>query len=241
MTCEERKDLILEYAAGALSPAEHDELRAHLVSGCPSCAGALAEAEATLAHLPLALPGDAPPKSARDRLMQRVLASPGSSSPAGPASRSRADGRTLLAIFGALAALIMLVVTIQYQRRDERSRAIVNMLNSKDVQYVALAPEVDQPNASGRVVYDHDHRRWHVSVFNLKPLSAEQAYQLWFIMPDRDPVPASVIGVDKDGNGSALVDISPYLKNISAAAITIEKAGGDSAPHGKPQLVGKVQ
>ena len=74
MNCGERKDLLLLYAAGALDEREGEELRAHLLSGCPRCAGHLAEARATLAHLPLALDPVAPPASVRERLMERVAA-----------------------------------------------------------------------------------------------------------------------------------------------------------------------
>ncbi len=72
MTCEERQDQILLYAAEALEPAERDEVRSHLGSGCPRCAGSLAEAEAILAHLPLALEPVAPSRELRARLLERI-------------------------------------------------------------------------------------------------------------------------------------------------------------------------
>jgi hypothetical protein len=53
--CAERRDTILLYAAGVLDAGECGGLREHLAGGCPTCAGYLAEAEATLAMLPMGL------------------------------------------------------------------------------------------------------------------------------------------------------------------------------------------
>lgn len=52
MTCSDRRDQILLYAAGQLDPAEADALRA---------------------HLPLAIPLESPSPASRERLMQRIL------------------------------------------------------------------------------------------------------------------------------------------------------------------------
>jgi hypothetical protein len=73
-----------EYALGLLDGPEAAELRAHLAGGCPRCAAALAEAEAALAQLPLALPPVAPPGAARARLLARLPAreAPAASKPA---------------------------------------------------------------------------------------------------------------------------------------------------------------
>jgi anti-sigma-K factor RskA len=89
MTCDERKDLLMLYAAGALDPGESDAIGAHLASGCPRCAGGLVEAEAVLGHLPLVLPPVRPPARVRDDLLRRVAASPRRLPAAVPASLHR--------------------------------------------------------------------------------------------------------------------------------------------------------
>jgi anti-sigma-K factor RskA len=99
---------MLLYAADALDEAERGALRAHLASGCPRCAGALAEAQATVAHLPMALDQHLPPADARDRLMRRVVADAASSRSAGPAGRARGIWLTL----GAAAAVVLVVVGV---------------------------------------------------------------------------------------------------------------------------------
>ena len=45
MKCEKRRDLILLDSIGALDRTTHEEVRAHLATGCATCAGYLAEAD----------------------------------------------------------------------------------------------------------------------------------------------------------------------------------------------------
>jgi anti-sigma-K factor RskA len=72
LTCDERKDLLLLYASDVLDTAEATELRTHLQTGCPVCAGFLAEAQALLASVPLGLDRVDPPAHLKSRLMQRI-------------------------------------------------------------------------------------------------------------------------------------------------------------------------
>lgn len=72
MTCGQRHENMLCYLSGTLDEAEAAELRAHLAEGCPRCIGALAEARATLQHLPLLLEPVPPGSQARQRLLERL-------------------------------------------------------------------------------------------------------------------------------------------------------------------------
>src|ERR1700712_2780529 len=72
MTCAERRDLMPEYILGVLDAAEQAEVRAHLSTGCPECAGALAEAESSVASLAMSLPDVMAPTGLRDRLMNEL-------------------------------------------------------------------------------------------------------------------------------------------------------------------------
>jgi len=74
MSCEERAEQILEYAADGLEVPEREAVARHLATGCPRCAGALAEAEAALAQLALSLAPVAPAPEVRVRLLARVEA-----------------------------------------------------------------------------------------------------------------------------------------------------------------------
>lgn len=68
---------MLLYLVDALDLGEQDELRAHLESECPRCAVYLAEAEATIAHLAMAITPVQPRPEIRQRLMQRVKSQSG--------------------------------------------------------------------------------------------------------------------------------------------------------------------
>ena len=86
----------------ALEASERESIRAHLSSGCPTCTAALAEAEATLAKIPLSLRMEQPSPQVRDRLMQRVLATKS----AGASRSTRLDAghpwRTMIALAACL-------------------------------------------------------------------------------------------------------------------------------------------
>lgn len=72
MNCGQRQENMLSYLSGTLEESEAAELRSHLAEGCPRCIGALAEARATLQHLPLLLEPVPPASHARERLLKRL-------------------------------------------------------------------------------------------------------------------------------------------------------------------------
>jgi len=80
MKCDQLEDLILFHAGGAADTVESRTVLEHLSSGCPRCAGRLAEAEAALALLPLAVDPVTPSPDVKRRLMVKVAASPRASS-----------------------------------------------------------------------------------------------------------------------------------------------------------------
>src|SRR3954466_5179930 len=84
MTCDERRDAVFLYAADQLEPGERESVRAHLSGGCPRCSGTLAEAEAVLASIPLALEPVKPGADTKDKLMARGGAPPAASDAAAP-------------------------------------------------------------------------------------------------------------------------------------------------------------
>jgi len=72
VTPEEYLELIPLYAAGALSPAEAQDVRGFLDSGDPQATRLLHESQATFARLATALPPIDPPAHLKQKLMQRV-------------------------------------------------------------------------------------------------------------------------------------------------------------------------
>ena len=236
MTCDDRRDLLLLYAADpdSLGADEREAVRAHLAGGCPQCAASLAEAQATLAHLPLALDVGPPlPAGVKGRLMERIASGPpvtGWRAFIGPAR---------------VAAAVLVAVGLTYWVMRAQVRALrqeVATLRSPDLQMVSLAGQPTQPeHARGRVLWDRSRNLWHVSVFDLKPLPVGKTYELWFITPDQRKVPAGTFDVNRDGHATLVVSVPANLGGVALAAVTDEPAGGVDQPTGAVQLVGAVK
>jgi hypothetical protein len=128
LDCENYKDDLLLYAAGALDAQEAEPVRRHLAGGCPACAGALAEAQATLALLAMTLPLESPPPALGDELMRRVATDV---KPAGRISPATAPVPAAagipwwmqLAIPSAIAASIAAALTIFFAVRIQNRAA----------------------------------------------------------------------------------------------------------------------
>ncbi|HEX8525338.1 MAG TPA: anti-sigma factor [Tepidisphaeraceae bacterium] len=224
---------MLPYLADALDASEAADLRAHLASGCPICAGALAEAQATFAHVGRALAPVAPPADAWHRLEKRVK---DSQPPPLTLERPR---RMRLVMTGAIAAAFgaLLSAAVLYLPAREKAK----LVDSRDVRLVSLSSQDVQPQARGRIFWDKQKNTWHVYVFDLKPPPPGKEYELWFITTDSKKVPAGMLTVDKAGKGSTVVAVPQNLGPLALAAITDEPAGGVQQPTGSIQLAGEVK
>lgn len=238
MTCEERKDLMLLYVTDALDAAEAAEVRAHLATGCPACAGSLAEAHAILAHIPLATDRVAPPSSAKEKLMNRISGAERGPIPM-PTTRPARSGVGRMIFASAIAACIGALIVGATLWWPERQKA--QLVERQNVQLVALAGGEPQPKASGRILWDKDKNNWHVYIFDLKPPAPGQEYELWFITPAQKKVPAGMFTVDASGKASITVKVPADLGPIALAAVTNEPIGGVQQPTGSIQLYGEVK
>ena len=160
MTRDERRDMMLLYAAGLLEDADARAVRHLLDAGSPKHLADLAEARATLAHLPLLLDEEAPSHDASNRLMERVrrtvpptlpMPAAAPTTPTPPAAASREDDRPLpwlWAVGGALAAGLVAVVatwgimSIQLNRTQNTVIALQNQLNTQTGKVQQLTTEL---------------------------------------------------------------------------------------------------
>ena len=69
MTHEELEEAVPLYAAGALDRTERQALEAHLLSGCPSCHGALREYQSVASLLPFGLSPIQAPRALKSKIM----------------------------------------------------------------------------------------------------------------------------------------------------------------------------
>ncbi len=136
MNCAQCQDQVLSYLSGTLEPAEAEEMRRHLNRGCPRCIGALAEARATLHHLPMLLEPIPPGSSVRERLLRRLKDE--ASSPSGAGGGAPEDGpkpdrvfRWRPVVAAAACALLAFGVTYAFMSlRISETRREIAALNS---------------------------------------------------------------------------------------------------------------
>jgi hypothetical protein len=235
VTCDDRKDLLLLYAGGFLEPAEHEALRTHLLTGCPACAGALAEAEATLAQMAAATSPVAPPPAAIDKLMMRIGHGNTGVKRDVVARIEPRRSPWMAALMAAAAAVAITSGLWMYLTRDARS-----FWRSTNLATVAMTSPT-QPNARGQVLWDRDNKQWRVSVSNLGPTAAGREYELWFIPAGGTPIRSKTFTVAGDGASTIVVPVPAGVGELATAAITDEPIGGVDAPTGKVHLAGEFR
>ncbi len=166
MTCQECTEQLPLHLLGELSPAENEEVRAHL-DNCPSCTTEAAEEESTAALIALSLPPIAPSKEARERLMAAIGASARGASEIGASTggASTSDGNRaapklagqnaasrwsgLLSRGFGLAALIALAIMLFVANRQrERIATLDRALAQRDAQMRAQARELEHGQLS---------------------------------------------------------------------------------------------
>jgi anti-sigma-K factor RskA len=247
LDCDDRKDQILLLLAGALDDGECAELRRHLATGCPACAAHYAEAEATLAMLPLSLPAQTPPPHLRQAILDRTRP-----------MRIGSWDRIVLpaAIAAVLAVAVTLALVNQFWPRNQSAtadRATIADLQAqlaltqsqlnlvKGMKFAELTGP-NQPDAVGHVFIDTQMNKWYFFTCGMKPAQGGKIYALWLICDDQK-IPAGTFKVSEEGTASLLgaVPTLPPGKTVSLA-VTDEPAGAPHAqPTGQMQMQGIVE
>lgn len=260
MDCADRHDLILLYAAGVLEPAEAAELRAHLASGCPRCAGALAEAQATLALLPLQLD----PHKTPDGLKQSILSRARSEPSAVDSLPMRLANWDRIILPAAIAAVLAVAATLFVVRQflpgdvhsaadirtisDLQTRLLIAQTNLSDVQkslsgmkFAELTGNL-QPSAVGHVFLDTNMKNWYFFTCGMKPAPDGKTYELWLIQ-NNQKIPAGTFDVSQNGTATLLGSIPPLSASSTVTlAVTDEPATGPhQVPTGQLQIKGNVE
>lgn len=258
MICERLQDVIVEVAAGTASPDDARVLDAHIATGCPTCAGRLAEAQAVGGRLALALPQVAPSSAVRERLMERIGGDPGVVIPFPervPSKPARSPWLPAAVAAGLAAALAGIAVYVPLARdRDELRSELARLdgelraaadtlrvLRSPSVQVVSLGGAEPQPGARGRIFWDRARGEWRFYAAELRPPAAGRTYELWLIDDQDRKIPAGTFDVDARGEAELRVSLPRDIGTIVAAAVTDEPAGGVPQPTGSIHLVGKVE
>ena len=254
MTCREREDDLHLYALDALEERERSEMERHLRSGCPRCAGVLAEARATAASLAHAVAPVSPSPAVKERVMTEVRRTP-------EKAPSRAPVRwwiPSLAAAAAAAAATFFLVAVPAQRERERARTALvlsqarvrqleienaraartlRLLRLPGLQMASLAGQGPSPAARGSLLQDRASGTWHLLVAELPALAAGRTYEAWLITAEGTKLPAGTFDVDPRGEAEVVLQ-PPSGVTVAAVAVTDEPAGGVAQPTGSIHLLG---
>lgn len=229
MLCADRRDLILLLASGALEAAEERELRAHLATGCPQCAGYVAEAQAVWSQIPMGLTPVMPSPAARELLRIKVEGTMPQAVESGPIPISRGRQPSPVpapkkwgAVFAAsgIAAAVAAGITflalngvikqkddLLRQRDAELSGLKVEVKNASSVinmlhspdTMIVNVPPVEKSPAEARMLWNAKSNTGVFVGSNLKPAAPGRCYELWLIVGDK---PADKLAAGK-------VEVSP--------------------------------
>ncbi len=238
MVHEDYKEMIPARALSALETAEAQALNEHL-ENCAECRKELDEWQATAAALSLGASPAEPSPRVRERILDEVrkdLSEPN-------VVPFRSTPRNLWSSFGSLGAmaaavlftaLIVGLIVLWRQnnaiRKDlEQSREFVQLVTSPGARVSELKGTAAAAGATATVAYDSNGHAILVAS-NLPNLPQGKAYQLWFIVGDKPPVPGKTFAPDSNGQGVLKEQMPREAINAPVFAVTVERVGGATTP-----------
>jgi len=262
VTCDEAREALELYVAGALTADETRAVELHVAS-CRGCRDDLAALSAVMVGLARSLPQSVPGAAVRARVLDAT--SPRGEETARSPRHVRRDYTGWLA--AAALALLSLwlgadslklrreVTALQSELADARAHVdasnaqiarlqstaarnaqAMTVLTAPDLARVDLAGQPRSPDARGRAFWSRS-RGLVFSASHLPPLSSGRTYQLW-VVTAAAPVSVGLLEPDDAGRADAVFITPPDLATPVAMAVTEEPAGGVPAPTGEKYLVG---
>jgi anti-sigma-K factor RskA len=245
MVHEDYKEMIPARALSALDAAEARALNDHL-SDCAECRMELEEWEATAAAMAVSAKPMEPSPEVRERLLNEIrkeLSVP----QVIPFRSATRNIWTSFGSLGAIAAVILVTVLIvgliivwrenlAIREQLAQSQEFLQLVNTPGSRVAELKGTDVGRGATAKLVFDNNGRAMLMAA-KLPNVPEGKAYQLWFIVGKNPPMPGKTFVPDSGGQGT-LKDQVPHAALDSAVfAITVEPAGGVSAPTGAIYLV----
>lgn len=133
-----------------------------------------------------------------------------------------------------LTGLNQLADALRYETQDLK-QAVASLRTTNQLQNVRIAmlssQLTDSPKAVAVSLWDDQQQQGVFVVQNLKPLPADQDYQLWVIDPKYpSPVSAGVFQVDAQGNVRLKFKTDKLIEVADKFAVTQEPKGGLATP-----------
>jgi anti-sigma-K factor RskA len=246
-------ELAAAYALGALEPEEARAFEAYLATS-PEAQREVAEYREVGALLAVGAAGSAAPaKELRGRVVTH-------------ATREKVipiRSQRPWAPWAALAASLIAVAGLglgqrslrqQLAARDSTIASLQQTLDAREAKLASREAELNailDPNVSltrmgtpgtpQPVVQLFWNRRSNLILahaFQLPPVAARRAYQLWFIPKNGQPIPSVTFNTEPDGHGLVQQIPVPQDVELTAAAITEEPEGGSPQPTSPIVVVG---
>lgn len=220
------------YASGALDGSELLEFKAHLDRGCSICEEQIQLAEETLTLLPKSLSLVPAPAYAKQSLMNRLERE----SRVGVSAPIFNWAASLVAACLVVALGANLYVT---RRQVTQFQDMANSLAAPETRTVPLAAMEASPGANGKMFWNPKTCKGLLVATGLQQLPQGMVYELWAISGN-ETIPAGTFTVDAHGCAHVNMAPVPADKTIDKFAVTLEPAGGVTAPTGTMHLLGAV-
>ena len=238
MVHEDYKEMIPARALSALDAAEAQALNEHL-KNCAECRKDLDEWQATAADVAL----DVNPVEPSPRVRERILDEVRKELSDEKVVPFRSTSRSLWSSFGSLGAIAaavlftaLIVGLIVLWRQNnamqtelQESREFVQLVTSPGGTVTELKPTDAAAGARATIAHDRSGRVMLVAD-KLPGVPQGKAYQLWFIVGNKPPLPGKTFTPDSNGKGTLKEQMPREALDSPVFAITLEPAEGSTSP-----------
>jgi anti-sigma-K factor RskA len=234
MVHDDYKEMIPARALSALDAAEERALSEHL-ENCAECRKELEDWQATAAALSLTPDPAEPSPQVRERILSEVRKDL-SSTVIPFRSASKRNIWSSFGSLGAIAAVVLfaalsigLAVLWRQNQRLERSKEFAELVNTPGARVSELRGVDPGQSATAKLAYDRSGRA--ILMANKLPnVPQGKAYQLWFIVGNKPPVPGKTFVPDSAGNAVLKDEMPSEAIDANVFAITVEPERGSNAP-----------
>jgi anti-sigma-K factor RskA len=237
MVHDDYKEMIPARALSALDAAEERVLNEHL-ENCAECRKELEDWQATAAALSLTADPAEPSPQVRERILSEVRKDLSSSKPEVIPFRSTPK-RNIWSSFGSLGAIaavvlfaalcIGLAVLWRQNKELERSKEFVELVNTPGARVSELSGVEPGRSATAKLAYDRTGRAI-LMASKLPSVPQGKAYQLWFIVGNKPPMPGKTFVPDSAGNAVLKDEMPREAIDANVFAITVEPERGSTIP-----------
>ena len=257
--------LAASYVLDALDEAERRAFEAHLAT-CPACSDEVRSLSRVVDGLAFAVPQQTPRPELRSRVLAVLADGPRSDQLAGREPAPRLKVRDWLPLAAAVVLAIGLGLyalqlqrrvstlearvaeaerqvqtaqgaTLQARRAADQAQTAMAVLAAPDMVRIDLSGQPSAPQATARALWSRN-RGMVFTATNLPLAPAGRAYQVWVVTADA-PVSAGLLTLDSSGRAAVFFSTPADIAPPVAIAVTLEPAGGVTAPTGDRYLVGR--